>query len=47
VDLNSDRYAVKVAEIERRLQSVVACTGPDWRGFLRSTLGGELSFHDP
>ena len=47
VDLNADRYAVKVAEIERRLQSVVACTGLDWRSFLRSTLGGELSFHEP
>ena len=47
VDLNVDPYAVKVAEIERRLQSVVACTGLDWRSFLRSTLGGELSFHEP
>ena len=25
----------------------MAFTGPDWRGFLRSTLGGELSFHEP
>ena len=47
VDLNADRYAVKVADIERRLQSVVACTGLDWRSFLSRTLGGELSFHEP
>ncbi len=47
VHLNADRYAVKVAEIERQLQSVVACTGLDWRSFLRRTLGGELSFHEP
>ena len=47
VHLNADRYAVKVAEIERRLQSVVASTGVDWRCFMRSTLGGELSFHEP
>src|SRR4051812_48877819 len=47
VHLNADRYAVKLAEIERRLQSVVACTGLDWRSFLSSTLGGELSFFEP
>ena len=47
VALVADRYAPAIVEIERKIGLASTTHGADWRGFLDSTVGGELSFFEP